>query len=538
MQKKYIYASLTVLVVAFAILSSAPAVAATTFVYCSEGSPSTFNPQLATDGTTHNASGRTLYNRLVEFEHGGTKVQPSLAESWTVSPDGREYIFRLRKGVVFHSNETFKPSRPFNADDVLFSFYRMKDKSHPFHTINGANYEYFQAMELGPLVESLQKVDEQTVKFKLTRAEAPFLATLAMDFMSVLSAEYADHLLNKSKTPGKIDIEPIGTGPFKFKRYVKDTQIRYDANENYFAGAPQIKKLVFVITPDASVRFQKLKAGECHFIAEPAPQDLAQLRALSHVKVMSQAGVNVGYVAMNVEKPPLNRLEVRQAIAHALNRRLYIDAIYQGTAEVAKNPIPPTQWSYNKNTPPYDFNQAKAKELLKKAGLESGFDIELWTLPVARPYNPNGKKMGELIQADLSKIGIRVKLISYDWPTYLAKARKGEHAMIQMGWTGDNGDPDNFLDTLLSCPSVTSGSNLARWCDKEFNDLVMRARSLTDTGKRTELYEKSQLRFHTQAPWVPIAHAQVFRAMTKNVEGYKISPFGLENFAKVELKSE
>ena len=517
------------------LLSPSAMANSSTFVYCSEGSPSTFNPQLATDGTTNNASGRTLYNRLVEFEHGGTKILPSLAESWTISPDGRKYTFHLRKGVWFHSNEHFHPTRPFNADDVIFSFARMKDKTHPFHAVNGAAYEYFQAMNLGSLVVSVEKINDETVIFKLARAEAPFLATMAMDFMSVLSAEYADQLFKERKL-GQMDVEPIGTGPFVFRKYLKDHQIRYRANEKYFGGAPAFNKLVFVITPDASVRFQKLKAGECHFIAEPAPQDLIRMRQFPGIKLLSQPGVNIGYVALNVQKPPLDRVKVRQAIAHAMNRLHYVEAIYQGTAEVAKNPIPPTQWSYNKLTPHYEYSPEKAKELLKEAGFESGFEVELWTLPVARPYNPNGKKMGELIQSDLAKIGIQVKLVTYDWPTYLAKARRGEHAMIQMGWTGDNGDPDNFLDTLLSCSSVASGSNLARWCDKEFTDLVTKAKIVSDMKARTRLYERAQLRFHAQTPWVPIAHAQVFRAMAPNVEGYKISPFGLENFSKVELK--
>ncbi len=515
-------------------LLALPLFAADTFVYCSEGSPSTFNPQIATDGTTFNASSQAIYDRLVEFKQGSTELEPALAESWQVSKDGKTYTFKLRKNVAFHTTPYFKPTRTFNADDVLFSFNRQRDKKHPYHAVSGGAYEYFNSMEMGSLIKDIKKVDDYTVQFTLARSEAPFLANLGMDFASILSAEYGDKLL-AAKTPEKMDREPIGTGPFIFSSYAKDNLIRYNANENYFAGKPAIKKLVFAITPDANVRTQKLKAGECHLVAEPSPADLDKLKKDKNIQVMEQESLNVGYLAMNMEKAPLNKLKVRQAINYALNRQSYIDAIYLGRASIAKNPMPPTQWGYNANTKDFEYNPEKAKQLLKEAGLASGFEIELWTLPVSRPYNPQGKKMGELMQSDLAKVGIKVKLVTYDWPTYLDKTRKGQHQLVQMGWSGDNGDPDNFLNMLLSCASVKSGSNLARWCYKPYDSLVQKARTLSDIKKRTALYEKAQTVFKEQAPWVTLAHAKVFRAMRSNVKGYKIHPLSFDNFAKVDL---
>lgn len=250
---------------------------------------------------------------------------------------------------------------------------------------------------------------------------------------------------------------------------------------------------------------------------------------------MSQPGANVGYLSLNVEKAPFNKVEVRQAIAHALNRENYMKVIYQGTATVAKSPIPPTVWGSAKDTQDYDYNPEKAKELLKKAGYPNGFETELWTLPVSRPYNPNGKKMGELMQADLAKVGIKVKLVSYEWGTYLEKTRKGEHAMAQLGWTTDNGDPDNFLGTLLTCGAVNSG-NMSRWCDKSYDQLIVKAKAVTDMKARTQQYLKAQDMFKKQVPWVTLAHATVYRALRSNVDGYKISPLGTEDFYPVDLK--
>lgn len=504
------------------------------FVYCSEGSPSAFNPQIATDGTTFNNT-RALYNRLIEFKYGETEIEPGLAESWTVSPDGLKYTFKLRKGVKFHTTKYFTPTREFNADDVLFSFDRQRVSSHPYHRVNGGGYEYFNSMEMGTLIKSITKIDSHTVVFVLTKPEAPFLANLAMDFASILSEEYASSL-KKRKTPEKLDFEPVGTGPFVFSSYVKDQLVRYNANLSYFRGRPPMDKLIFSITQDPSVRYQKLKTGECHFVTEPSPQDLEAMKGQPNIQLVEKAGLNVGYLAMNVEKKPFNNLLVRQAIHHALNRSAYIQAIYLGNATVAKNPIPPTIWSYNETVVDHDYDPKKAKRLLKDAGYEKGFSTELWTLPVSRPYNPNGKKMGEMMQADLAKVGIRVKIVSYDWPTYLAKSKNGEHELLQLGWTGDNGDPDNFFHVLLGCAAVKAGANRARWCYQPFDKLILEAKRVDDRKKRDKLYRKAQLIFKEQAPWVTLAHSVVYRAMAKEVQGYKIDPFGGDYFHAVDFK--
>lgn len=506
-----------------------------TFVYCSEASPAIFNPQLATDGPTFNASSRTIYNRLVSFEPGGTLLIPSLAKSWESSKDGLTYTLSLREDVAFHSREDFKPTRKFNADDVLFTFHRMLQKTHPYHKVNGGTYEYFRSMSMGDLIQEIEKINSHTVRFRLNRPEAPFIANLAMDFASILSKEYADYLLQK-KTPEKIDLEPVGTGPFKLKRYVKDTNIRYERFEDYYEGPAKIKNLIFAITPDPNVRLQKLKAGECHLIAEPASTDVDAIAADPNLKLLQQPGLNVGYVAMNTEKTPFNNVNIRRAIHHALHRDNYIKAIYMGHASKAKNPVPPAMWSYNEKVKDYDYNIEKAKELLAEAGYPDGFEIELWTLPVSRPYNPNGKKMGELIQADLAKVGIRVRLVTYKWATYLEKASRGEHQMLQLGWTGDNGDPDNFLYVLLSCDAARNGSNYARWCNKEYDQLVVKAKKTSDQKQREKLYQQAQVLFKQQAPWVTVAHAMVFRGLSKDVKGYQMSPFGVENFYPVELQ--
>lgn len=516
------------------LVFTAAAQAEKVFVYCSEANPKTFNPMLADDGPSFNASSQMIYNRLVDFKLGTTEIEPSLAEKWDVSKDGKTYTFKLRKGVKWQTTENFKPTREFNSDDVLFTFHRALKKDHPYHKVSGGNYVYYLGMELDKLIKQVKKVDEHTVRFTLARPEAPFLANLAMNFAAILSAEYGEQM-NKKGTKEKVDTDPVGTGPFTLKRFTKDNTIRYEAFKDYWQGKAKLDQVVFAITPDPSVRFNKLKTGECHLIAEPSPQDLPQISGNPNLKLMSQPGANVGYLALNVEKPPFDKLEVRQAIAHALNRESYMKVVYQGTASIAKNPIPPTVWGASPDTKDYEYNPEKAKDLLKKAGFPNGFESDLWTLPVSRPYNPNGKKMGELMQADLAKVGIKVKLVTYDWGTYLEKTKKGEFQMAQLGWTTDNGDPDNFMGTLLACGAIDA-SNIARWCDKSYDQIVTKAKTVTDMKARTAQYFKAQESFKKNAPWVTLAHATVFRGLSKKVENYKISPLGTEDFYQVDLK--
>ena len=507
---------------------------AKTLVYCSEGSPEGFNPSLYTSGTTFDASSRHLFNKLVEFERGTTTIVPGLADTWSVSDDGLSYTFNLRKGVKFHTTKNFTPSRDFNADDVLYSFLRQHDPEHPYYKVSGGTYEYYQAMSMPSLVKAIVKVDDYTVRFELNAQEAPFIANMAMDFASIMSAEYADQML-AAGTPEKADLEPVGTGPFQLVQYQKDAVIRYKAHPAYFQGKAAIDDLIFAITPDNAVRYQKLKAGECHVMPYPNPADVAAMQADPNINVMEQEGLNVGYLAFNVERKPFDDKRVRQALNLAINKQAIIDAVFQGAGKIAKNPIPPTIWSYNEATKDYPYDPAKAKELLAAAGAE-GLKTNIWAMPVQRPYNPNARRMAEIIQADWAKVGVEAEIVSFEWGEYLKRSKQGEHDTVLLGWTGDNGDPDNFLYVLLGCDAANDGTNRARWCHKPFNDLLVQAKRTSDAAERTKLYEKAQLTFKEEAPWVTIAHSVVLMPMRKEVVGYRVDPFGGHAFYGVDLK--
>ncbi|WP_143821001.1 ABC transporter substrate-binding protein [Motiliproteus sp. MSK22-1] len=508
--------------------------AANTMVYCSEGSPEGFNAALTTSGTTMDASSRQIYNRLSQFKIGTTEVVPGLAESWDVSADGTEYTFHLRKGVDFHTTKYFTPGRQFTADDVLFTFDRQRDEKHPYHDVNGGTYEYFDGMDMGSLIKDIVKIDDYTVKFILNRPEAPFIANLAMDFASILSAEYADQLATSGKQT-EMNWKPVGTGPFAFVQYKKDALIRYKAHDSYWGGRQDIDNLVFAITPDASVRYQKVKAGECHLMAYPNPADLGMMAKDSSINLMKREGLNVGYLGYNTVKPPFDNPKVRKALNMAINKDAIIDAVFNGVAQVAKNPLPPTIWSYNDKVVDDSYNPEMAKKMLMDAGVTS-LKTNVWAMPVQRPYNPNARRMAELIQADWKKVGVDAEIVTYEWGEYLKRSKAGEHDSVLLGWTGDNGDPDNFLRVLLGCQAANGGANRANWCNKEFDDLLNKALATSDQAERTKLYEQAQLVFKREAPWATIAHSLVFKPVRKEVSGFKIDPLGGHYFEGVTLK--
>ena len=511
----------------------ANAATAKTLVYCSEGSPENFNPQINTTGTSFDTA-YPVFNKLVEFIPGTTELQPALAESWDVSDDGKVYTFHLRKGVKFHARGGFTPSREFTADDVIATFNRMWKKDDAYHAVSGGAYDYFNDMGMPDLLSAIEKVDDNTVKMTLSKPESPFIANLAMDFAAIHSKEYMDAML-KAGTPEKVDQEPIGTGPFIWANYRKDDRIIYNANVNYFRGKQPIDRLVFSITPDQATREARLEAGECDVIPYPNPANVEKLKSNPNLQVLEQEGLNVGYLAMNVKKPPFDNVKVRQAINMAIDKEAILAAVYQGAGKAAKNPIPPTIWSYDDSIEAYPYDVEKAKALLAEAGV-SDLQTDLWYMPVQRPYNPDAKRMAELMQADLAKVGITAELKTFEWGEYRKRLQEGEHQMGMLGWTGDNGDPDNFMGVLLSCGSARpGGQNVAKWCNEEFTKLIDDAKQISDVEKRTELYQQAQAIFHEDAPWVPVAHSVVHMPMSKKVSGYKVHPLGTHIFEGVDI---
>ena len=519
------------------VLATAPAlVLAKPLTVCTEASPDGFDVVQFNSLVTTNASADVIFNSLVTYDEAAKKVASALADKWEVSADGLTYTFHLRPGVAFQTTDYFKPTRALNADDVVFTFSRMLDDSNPWHKVTGASgFPHAQSMGLVKLIKSVSKVDDSTVKFELNEPNATFVPILTMGFASIYSAEYADQLLKAGKQTD-LNAKPIGTGPFVLKSYTKDAIIRYDVNPTYWGPKPKIDRLIYAITPDATVRAQKVKAGECQIALSPKPQDIAEAKTDKSIKIEQTPAFMTAFVALNTQKKPLDNPKVRQALNLAFDRTTYLKTVFDNTATPATNPYPPNTWSYDKAIQPWPYDPAQAKKLLAEAGLPNGFETTIWVRPNGSVLNPSPKVGAELLQADFAKIGVKADVKVIEWGELIKQAKQGQHDTLFMGWAGDNGDPDNYLSPLFSCNAVKSGINFARYCDPQLDKLITDGKATPDLAKRTKAYEAAQKIIHDEALWIPLGYPTATALTRTNVSGYQVSPFGRQNFGAVSVQ--
>jgi cationic peptide transport system substrate-binding protein len=492
----------------------------------------TFNPQLDTSSTTTDASSHQLYDRLLDFDPDSGRIIPSVASSWLVSDDGLTYTFQLRKDVEFHTTSYFTPSRNFNADDVIFSIDRWRLTSHPYHYVSGGRYPYFESLGLAQNIASVERLNGYRVEIKLTRRDSSFLANLATDFSVMLSQEYGEALLQQG-LPNRIDQYPIGTGPFKFENYRKDHYIRYQRHQTYWGEQNNAERLIYDITPKSSLRLAKLMTGECDATAFPAQTELEIIRSRDDLLLAEKPGLNVGFWAFNTQRPPFDNPDVRRALAAAIDKNTLLEAVYFDSATRAKTLLPAASWAFQNDADDTAYNPVLARKLLENAGVEPGFTMTIWAMPIERAYNPNAAKMAELIQRYLREVGVIATIVSYDWATFRRHLQEGLHDSVLIGWSADNGDPDNFYRPLLSCGAIPSGTNRAMWCDNVYDELLDKALQTEDLEARRLIYQQVNRLLYERLPLVPIAHAYRYQAYRNELEGMTINPFGGVRFGGV-----
>ncbi|MBO8128403.1 MAG: ABC transporter substrate-binding protein [Peptococcaceae bacterium] len=484
------------------------------------------DPAIVTDGESAKVT-INIFDTLVEYEPDSTAVRPALATDWSVSEDGTVWTFKLREGVKFHDGTDF------NADAVVYNFERWMHKDHPLNNGECKYWAYmFNGYDEDSMVTSVEATGDYEVKITLKEPFAPFIQNLAMFSFGIASPaaleKYGEDFFKN----------PVGTGPFKFVEWIPDDKVVLEKNEEYWGEKAKVDKLVFRSIPDNSARFLELQAGTIDIMDGVNPDDVAAAKANENLEVVLRPSMNVGYLAMHMEKEPFDNVLVRRAINHAINKEAIIEAFFTGLAKPAKNPMPPSLWGYNDDIEPYEYDPAKAKALLAEAGYPNGFKTTLWAMPVPRPYMPQPQKIAEAIQADLAAVGIEAEIVSYEWGTYLEKAENGEHDMILLGWTGDNGDPDNFLYVLLDKDNAVVGSsaNYAFYKSDEVHDLLIAAQKEMDQDKRAQLYKEAQEIIHRDAPWVPLDHSTPPLFMYKYVKGYVPHPTGVEKLNTVSVQ--
>lgn len=485
-------------------------------LYCSEGNPESFNPQMVTSGTTLDMTSLQLYDTLIEYNEQQHEFQPALATEWSVSDDGRVYSFTLRPNVQFHHTSYFSPTRTLNAQDVIFSFQRWLDPEHPYHFVSGGHYPFFRATKLDQLIQRISAPSPNTVRIELREPDSSFMSTLSSSFAVILSAEYGEQLLVEQE-PQRIDQQPIGTGPFKFRYFRQDVSVNYHRHNAYWRGPAASESVVFRITPSDHKRMLMLLTGDCDISPYPPARDIAWLKAREDVNVQQSMGPNTAFWAFNTERAPFNEPLVRQALSHAINREALIRSVYFDHAVIADSILPDTSWAHVAVPEAYNYDPSKARRLLAQAGYPNGFTMDIWALPVQRSYNPSAKMMAEKMQADLADVGIRANIISYEWRSFRRRLAEGEHDSVLIGWAADHSDPDNFFRPLLTCAAKRSDNNRALWCHEGFDQLVTAAIRTTEIKERQRLYLAAQQLLAEQVPVLPLAHSIRYQASRASV---------------------
>jgi peptide/nickel transport system substrate-binding protein len=425
---------------------------------------------------------------LVRFKTGTAVIEPALATSWTIAPDGRTYRFQIRPNVKFHDGTLL------DARVAAFAFHRQMHPAHPARPQN-ATFAYWSGM-FG-MVESVTAVDAGTLEFKLREPHAPFLANLASFPASLISTNFISQQ------------QPIGTGPFRFVAWKPNETITLERNPDYWDGPPKLNRLVFRVVPDSATRLIQLQTGQIQGLDGLNPIDLPLIRQDKKLQLITTAGLNVAYLAFNCEK--ITDINLRRAVASAINKKDLLAVVYRNEGTIAQNPLPPALLGHHDaiTRPPPGPYTKPARPLR----------LEVMTNP--RAYLPNPVRAAELIKADLAKAGLPIEIIPNEFGAHLSRTSSGQHELALLGWVGDNGDTDNFLHTLLSKETATLGSalNICFWKNDRYSDLVAAARRETVPAKRAALYRQAQEIIADEVPLVPLMHAPAMCAVRANVTG-------------------
>ena len=478
------------------------------------GDSLTLDPARATDSESTLVAGQVCEG-LVRLKDGGIQVEPALAESWTVSPNGREWTFRIRPGVRFHDGS------PMNAQAAALAIMRQVDPASPYRAAG-----MFTAQSLFEHVAGAEALDDSTLRVRLKQPSASFLYSLAAPMAAILSP------LALARWGADIGSHPVGTGPFIFAEWRRGESITLVRNPDYWGGAPRLERLVVRTTPDAGARFLEFQTRHADALTGIPPSDLPLLEKMDGVQVLRAAGLNITYLAINTRHGHMRKVGVRRAVLLALDREALTRLVFGFAGLAAASVLPPALLSTgHPHEPPHQRGDAaQARRLLARAGLAGGFEVVLLVMDIPRPYLPEPLRMAQAIRQALAGVGIRARIVTVPWAEYVAVAAKGEYDLCLSGWTFDSPNPHEFLRYKLGWD--TRG-NFSHWENAAFQGLVNRAEASRDQGERSALLRQALHLVEAEAPAVPLAHVRDTVALSQGLRGVVLQPSGAAiRFAK------
>ncbi|WP_161946367.1 ABC transporter substrate-binding protein [Desulfonatronum thiosulfatophilum] len=479
----------------------------------------TLDPALAPDRESSKVVAH-IFETLVRAEDEGSRIEPGLALRWESSPDRTEWFFHLRPGVFFHDQT------PFNAQAVIFSLARQIDPSHPHHLSHSI-------LEAGirDNIRSVDEIDELTVRIVLESPRGNFLSSLSSTKASIVSPTAV------RQTGAAFARNPVGTGPFKFLQWQPDGTIILASHEDYWDGRANLDRIVYRTIPDNLERHLAFQGGHIHVLDGVLPGDVPRLLRLPRTRILAHPGMNVAFMAMNVNKPPLDRVEVRRAVNHAVNKADLVKYLYQGFADPAGTLLPPTMFGHHAQISDYAYDPQRARRLLAEVGLPDGFRTTLWVMSSARPYLPQPVEAARLIRAGLAEVGIEAEIKILDWSSYLESIVTGQHDICLLGWNAQTADPYHLLETNLGPLNTQPGraTNITFWRSDRMGALLDKFRHDMELPEQEALLHAIQEFVMEQAPLVPLAHAQTILAVRDDVSGLVLQPNNLLRLHRADL---
>ena len=519
--------------------------APSTLIYAGASDPTYLDPALVSDGESFRVT-KQIFESLVDFAPGTTRLVPALATSWSVAKNGRTYTFNLRGGVRFHDGTAF------NAAAVCANFNRWFNFSGPFQDASAtlyyqkifSGYRRNENATLGkPLYQSCRAVGGLKAVVKLTRKNGPFVPSLVLSAFSMQSpTAMAKYGANQGTIRNGVFApigtyafrNPTGTGPYMLEKWTVGESVILKKNPRYWnKKQPRLARIIIRPISDNTARVQALQTGEVFGIDLLSPPLVATVRGNSRLKVLSRPAFNVAYVTIQSAKPPMNDIRVRRAVAYGLNRQLVVNSFYAGRAQVAHAFMPPSLPGYAKDVVKYSFNPTRARQLLREAGCGPPCKIEFWyPTGVSRPYMPDPKANYEAFKASLEQSGFDVQTTSMPWrPDYVKNVNQGTAGHLNLiGWTGDYADADNFIGTFFQGDSPQFQEKNAA-----LDKLLNAAEQEVNQAKRIKMYQQANRLIMQNLPGVPYAHSTPALGFQKRVQGYYTSPIGTDLFKTVFL---
>lgn len=511
-------------------------------VFGNSGEPDSLDTMRTTAGTAL-IVGSQMLETLVSTKPGTFELTEGLATEWTANEDSTEWTFKLREGVTFHDGT------PFNAEAVVFNFERMGDPTNEFsYSGAGVTYDIFPyifggyANDPATTWGGVEAVDETTVRFTFKKPTPLFPNYISSSYFGLSSPDAVRKGAEKYGTP---EFGAVGTGPFKFLEWRPGESVTAVRNDDYYGEKAKMPGVVFRIIKDPAARFTELKNGSIDFTTNLAPDTREAIEGDPALQLVDVEPFNIAYLAINTADKPFDDIRVRQAVAHAINKQAILDGFYGGNGEVATDFLPAVMKDARPtNADPYAYDPERAKQLLAEAGFENGFntvtltdstqlELELWYMPVSRPYFPTPEPIATQIASDLQKVGINVKLVTEDWAVYLDNESAGKkHGLYMLGWTGDYADPNNFLQVHFG----TAGAGSTHYSNPELDALLGQAGSATNVEESNRLFQEAGLIINKDLPRIPIVHAPPVYAALAEVQGWIPNPTGGDEFATITVE--